>query len=201
MKRLIVVSILGFLLSPVLVAKDAARPNILFALADDWSYPHAGAYGCTWVKTPTFDRIARQGLLFTQVYTPTAKCAPSRCAILTGRNPWQLGPAVNHISYFPADIKSYPEALEETLAAQLAQGVQTLKAMGYTVQGEVLKGEVIRELSSFAERVGADLIVVGHKHEPNLLRRWWSGSTAKSLVEESPCNVLSVVDRSLAEAP
>jgi arylsulfatase A-like enzyme len=112
MKRLIVVSILGFLLSPVLVAKDAARPNILFALADDWSYPHAGAYGCTWVKTPTFDRIARQGLLFTQAYTPTAKCAPSRCAILTGRNPWQLGPAANHISYFPPDIKSYAEALD-----------------------------------------------------------------------------------------
>jgi nucleotide-binding universal stress UspA family protein len=91
--------------------------------------------------------------------------------------------------------------LEETLAAQLAQGVHTLKAMGYTVEGEVLKGEVIRELSSFAERSGADLIVVGHKHEPNLLRRWWSGSTAKSLVEESPCNVLIVVDRSQADAP
>ena len=90
--------------------------------------------------------------------------------------------------------------LEETLAAQLAQGVQTLKAMGYKVQGEVLKGEVIRELSGFAERVGADLIVVGHKHEPNLLRRWWSGSTAKSLVEESPCTVLIVVDRSKTDA-
>jgi nucleotide-binding universal stress UspA family protein len=91
--------------------------------------------------------------------------------------------------------------MEETLKEQLAQGVQTLQAMGYTAQGEVLKGEVIRELSSFAERLGADLIVVGHKHEPNLLRRWWSGSTAKSLVEESPCNVLIVVDRSQATAP
>jgi len=91
--------------------------------------------------------------------------------------------------------------LEETLKEQLAQGVQALQDMGYKVQGEVLKGEVIRELSGFAERVGADLIVVGHKHEPNLLRRWWSGSTAKSLVEESPCNVLIVVDRSQADAP
>jgi nucleotide-binding universal stress UspA family protein len=72
--------------------------------------------------------------------------------------------------------------------------------MGYTVQGQVLKGEVIRELSDFAERAGADLIVVGHKHEPNLLRRWWSGSTAKSLVEEAPCNVLIVVDRSAVAA-
>lgn len=85
--------------------------------------------------------------------------------------------------------------LEETLKEQLAQGVQTLQAMGFSVEGEVLKGEVIRELSEFATRAGADLIVVGHKHEPNLLRRWWSGSTAKSLVEESPCNVLIVVER------
>jgi nucleotide-binding universal stress UspA family protein len=88
--------------------------------------------------------------------------------------------------------------LEETLKAQLSQGVQTLQAMGFSVQGEVLKGEVIRELSEFASRAGADLIVVGHKHEPNLLRRWWSGSTAKSLVEESPCNVLIVVERAAA---
>ena len=69
--------------------------------------------------------------------------------------------------------------VEATLKEQLAQGVQTLQTMGYTVQGEVLKGEVIRELSDFAERAGADLIVVGHKHEPNLLRRWWSGSRTR----------------------
>ena len=54
------------------------RPNILFALADDWSFGHASAYGCTWVKTPAFDRVAREGLLFTRAYTPDGKCAPSR---------------------------------------------------------------------------------------------------------------------------
>jgi nucleotide-binding universal stress UspA family protein len=86
--------------------------------------------------------------------------------------------------------------LEAQLKEQLNQGVQTLQAMGFAVQGEVLQGEVIRELSEFASRAGADLIVVGHQHEKNLLRRWWSGSTAKSLVEESPCNVLIVVKRS-----
>jgi len=88
-----------------------------------------------------------------------------------------------------------PEPLEETLQEQLAQGVKTLQAMGFAVKGEVLKGEIIHELTQFAERAKADLIVVGHKHEKNILRRWWSGSTAKSLVEESPCNVLIVVAR------
>jgi arylsulfatase A-like enzyme len=89
------------------------RPNILFALADDWGYGHAGAYGCAWVKTPAFDRVAREGVLFTHAYTPTAKCAPSRAAILTGRNPWQLKAAANHWCYFPPEFKTYAEALEE----------------------------------------------------------------------------------------
>lgn len=89
------------------------KPNILFAVADDWSYGHAGAYGCTWVKTPAFDRVAREGILFTHAYTPTGKCAPSRSAILTGRNPWQLKAAANHICFFPPEFKTYAEALAE----------------------------------------------------------------------------------------
>jgi len=85
-------------------------------------------------------------------------------------------------------------SLESSLKSQLDDGVQALRDMGYQVQGHLLKGEVIRELSELANRSGADLIVVGHKHEKNLLRRWWSGSTAKALVDEAPCNVLIVVE-------
>ena len=87
------------------------RPNILFAVADDWGYGHAGAYGCRWVKTPAFDRVARDGLLFTRVYTPNAKCAPSRACILTGRNSWQLKEACNHVPFFPPEFRTYAETL------------------------------------------------------------------------------------------
>ena len=45
------------------------RPNILFAIADDWGRD-AGAYGTRWVRTPGFDRVAREGLLFNHAYTP-----------------------------------------------------------------------------------------------------------------------------------
>ncbi len=90
-----------------------SRPNILFALADDWSYPHASVYGCQWVKTPAFDRVANEGLLFANAYTPNAKCAPSRASIITGRNPWQLKAAANHVPFFPLEYKSYGEALGE----------------------------------------------------------------------------------------
>lgn len=89
------------------------QPNILFAIADDVSFPHMGAYGCTWVKTPAFDRVAANGLLFHRAYTPNAKCAPSRAIILTGRNSWQLEEAANHWPYFPAKFKTVFEALGE----------------------------------------------------------------------------------------
>ena len=64
------------------------RPNIFFAIADDWGFGHASAYGCKWVNTPAFDRVAMEGILFTRAYTPNAKCAPSRAIILTGRYSW-----------------------------------------------------------------------------------------------------------------
>lgn len=88
------------------------RPNILFCLADDASL-HFGAYGCPWVSTPAFDRVAREGVIFTNAFTPNAKCAPSRAAILTGRNSWQLEDAANHQAYFPARFKTVWEALGE----------------------------------------------------------------------------------------
>jgi N-sulfoglucosamine sulfohydrolase len=88
-------------------------PNILVAIADDWSAGHAGAYGCSWIKTPAFDRIASEGVIFTRAYTPNAKCAPSRACLLTGRNSWQLGAAANHVPFFPSEFKTYPEALSE----------------------------------------------------------------------------------------
>ena len=89
------------------------RPNILFAIADDASFPHFGAYGATWVRTPAFDRVAAEGLLFARAYTPNAKCAPSRSAILTGRNSWQLEEAANHVPFFPEKFTVYTEVLAE----------------------------------------------------------------------------------------
>ena len=92
---------------------DPIRPNILFAVADDVSFPHMGAYGCQWVKTPGFDRVAKEGLLFQNAFTPNAKCAPSRAIILTGRNSWQLEAAANHVPYFPQKFKTVFEVLKE----------------------------------------------------------------------------------------
>ena len=101
------------LISVITAHAVGKRPNILFSVADDWSYGHAGAYGAKWVKTPGFDRVAREGLLFHNAFTPNAKCAPSRSMIITGRYSWQLEEAANHIPFFPAKFKSVIEVLGE----------------------------------------------------------------------------------------
>ena len=66
------------------------RPNILFALADDWCWPHASIGGDTVVKTPTFDRVAHEGVLFPNAFVSSPSCTPSRGAILTGQWHWRL---------------------------------------------------------------------------------------------------------------
>ena len=75
---------------PPLGLAQSDRPNILFAISDDQSAMHAGAYGDIATKTPAFDRVAREGVLFNYAFTASPSCAPSRSAILTGRNIWEL---------------------------------------------------------------------------------------------------------------
>lgn len=74
------------------------RPNILFCLADDWGWPHAGAYGDRVVKTPTFDRLAEEGVLFERAYVSSPSCTPCRSSILTGQQFYRLDAAANLFS-------------------------------------------------------------------------------------------------------
>lgn len=96
-----------------LQAQPAKRPNILFMIADDWGHGHASAYGCNWIKTPAFDRVAREGVLFTNAFTSNPKCSPCRATILTGRNSWQLKEAINHMSIFPNEFSIFTAELEK----------------------------------------------------------------------------------------
>jgi arylsulfatase A-like enzyme len=63
---------------------DAARPNIIFILADDLGYGDLGSYGQRQIQTPNLDRLAAQGMRFTQFYAGSTVCAPSRCVLMTG---------------------------------------------------------------------------------------------------------------------
>ena len=78
-------------------------PNFLLFLADDLGYGDLGCYGHPFMKTPGLDRLAEQGMLFTDFYAPAPICSPSRAAILTGQFPYRLG--VYHLA---GDIVNLP---------------------------------------------------------------------------------------------
>ena len=67
--------------------EKAPPPNIIYFLADDLGYAELGSYGQQWIKTPNIDRIAHEGIRFTQHYSGNAVCAPSRCNLMTGKHP------------------------------------------------------------------------------------------------------------------
>jgi arylsulfatase A-like enzyme len=88
------------------------RPNILFCIADDWGFPHASICGDKVVKTPTFDRLAREGALFNHSYCAAPTCTASRGGILTGQAIHRLEAGANLWSALPSKFKVYPDLLE-----------------------------------------------------------------------------------------
>ncbi|MDO8541146.1 MAG: sulfatase-like hydrolase/transferase [Opitutaceae bacterium] len=66
-----------------------SRPNIVFILIDDLGYGDVGCYGATKVKTPNVDRLAREGMRFTDAHTTASVCTPTRFAFMSGRYAWR----------------------------------------------------------------------------------------------------------------
>ncbi len=89
------------------------RPNILFILGDNWRWPNAGALGDSLAHTPAFDRIAREGVLFTHTFNPVPSCSPTRACLLTGKVAHQLGERASLWSAFPKDTPVVTQLLRE----------------------------------------------------------------------------------------
>ena len=85
------------------------------------------------------------------------------------------------------DLKAFKVVLEDGLAR--------LSEAGHQATGEVVTGEAVDEIARCAQRIGADLIIVGHKHLDSWAARWWRGSVSKSLIEHAPCSVLVTIVR------
>ncbi|MCP5527982.1 MAG: sulfatase-like hydrolase/transferase [Verrucomicrobiales bacterium] len=99
---------------PVAITETRGRrPNILFAIADDWGWPHAGAYGDSVVRTPTFDRLSQNGVLFANAFVTSPSCTPSRGSILTGQWHWRLEENASLWSTLRPEYPTYPEMLED----------------------------------------------------------------------------------------
>ena len=98
-------------------AQASSRPNIVIILADDLGYGDVGCYGATKIRTPNIDRLAREGMTFTDAHTAASVCSPSRYGLMTGRSPWRLHRKGNDYSI---------EAGRMTLASLVsAQGYQS----------------------------------------------------------------------------
>lgn len=99
------------------------KPNIVFILADDLGYADIGAYGQTMIKTPYLDKLADKGIMFTQFYTGTSVCAPSRSSLLTGQH-------TGH-TYIRGNKEIEPEG-QEPLADSVVTFAMQLQRAGYT---------------------------------------------------------------------
>jgi N-sulfoglucosamine sulfohydrolase len=87
------------------------RTNFLICMADDWGWPDAGAHGAAWLRTPNFDTLASEGVLFTNAFTNSPSCTPSRGCALTGRVPWRLGSGATLWGTLPASLPTYVDLL------------------------------------------------------------------------------------------
>lgn len=84
MRRLILVSLLLLLIALSATAQN--KPNVIYVMADDLGYGDLGVYGQKLIQTPNIDRMAREGLRFTQMYAGSTVCAPSRAVLMTGKH-------------------------------------------------------------------------------------------------------------------
>ncbi len=85
------------------------------------------------------------------------------------------------------------EEEKKALQSVLDEGLRRLADAGHTATGEVLTGETVDEITKYARKISADLIVLGHKHLDSWAARWWRGSISKALIELSPCSVLVTI--------
>ena len=77
--------------------------------------------------------------------------------------------------------------------AVLDDGVRRLAEIGASATGEVVVGEAIDEITKYARKIDANLVIVGHKHLDSWAARWWRGSISGALIEHAPCSVLVVI--------
>ena len=103
---LIAISLLGSI-----SLSAAERPNIILVMADDQGYGDAGYTGHPFVKTPTMDAMAKEGLVFSQFYAGSAVCSPTRASVMTGRTPVRTN-VHNHGHYLRPEEVTIAEALK-----------------------------------------------------------------------------------------
>lgn len=109
-----------------LAAHAARKPNLVFLLADDLGYGDVGCFGQQKIRTPNIDRLAKEGMRFTQHYSGNAVCAPSRCVLMTGKHPGHA---------FIRDNRSTPPEGQYPIPPETITLAELLHDQGYACGG------------------------------------------------------------------
>ncbi|OJW17787.1 MAG: arylsulfatase [Planctomycetales bacterium 71-10] len=145
-------------MAAVVVAEEPkVRPNVLFLLSDDHSYPYLGAYGSKSVRTPNLDRLAGEGMRFDAMFVSCPQCVPSRAALMTGRSPVSVR-MVRFTSPLPPDVEALPDLLRQHAGYFTGVGGRSYHLDGPPAQGKnaapVSKEVLARhDLRTFKKRV------------------------------------------------
>ena len=109
-----IIPVFGFLLFLLLIScsEDLKQPNFIVFIADDAAWDDSGAYGNTAIKTPNIDKMAEEGMLFTNAMLTTSSCSPSRCSIMTGLYPHNTDAEELHMK-LPADKVMFAGELQK----------------------------------------------------------------------------------------
>ena len=89
------------------------KPNFIILMSDNHSPEHLGCYGDKIVKTPIIDKIANEGIRFTNAFCSAPSCSPARASMLTGMEIWRMEEAINLWGIFPVKFEVFPELLEK----------------------------------------------------------------------------------------
>jgi arylsulfatase len=168
-------------------ASEKQPPNIVFIIADDLGYKELGCYGQKYIKTPNIDRLATDGIRFTQFYAGNAVCAPSRCNLLTGKHPGHAYVRNNGKPTYVQQMKEkegweypgqHPIPDEEvTIAEMLKQKNYATGAMGKWGLGHFgTSGDPNKQ--GFDLFYGFNCQVHAHNHYPRFL---WRNHTKETL--------------------
>ena len=127
MKTAVLLSLASLALgSTAFSAEETRRPNIVFIIADDLGWGDLGCYGQKIIRTPNLDRMAAEGMRFTQHYSGNAVCAPSRCVLMTGKHPGHA---------FIRDNRSIQPEGQWPIPDEEVTMAEVLKSAGYTTGG------------------------------------------------------------------
>lgn len=163
--------IIAFLLALLVSAchqkiEEPQKPNIIYILADDLGYGELGCYGQEKIETPNIDKLAETGMRFTQHYSGSAVCAPSRCNLLTGLHPGHAVIRGNHEWGDRGDVWNYKAMIKDsTLEGQYPMPDSTvtvaklLQQAGYTTGMAGKWGLGAPQTNSIPNKMGFDFFI------------------------------------------